>query len=1600
VAFDKPTRNKLAATVAKARGLLVSIQRDGTRFRVEGEFARQFRSLYGIEPNDGSITPLAKLTHLDDTQRAVARLLRDRIDYLEQNQPDANGRAATIHRVLREQAFTVLNRFAALRMAEERGIIIQSVAKGVESKGFQVYENLCGPSMGDRYQQYRTYLFSIFDEISVDLGVLFDRFSPTGLLFPEETALNELLDAVNDPELAHLWAEDETVGWIYQYYNDPDERKAMRKVSTAPRNSRELAVRNQFFTPRYVVEFLVDNTLGRIWYEMCKGKTRLTERCRYLVRRPNEVFLDIEYATLEDSEDDWVIRYATSGNAELLPEDPRLEDLGRFALLINGYDWHAQLLGLDPDENSGCTQDFIDQEINPRLQENQDGAAPSWQGDALRLWCCLHSLQRGFLKEGRLPSGLSSRKVGTTSKEPVLAPLWLALRQALCDGPGGDLSQEELLQQPVFIPHRPLKAPRDIRLLDPACGSMHFGLYAFDLFESIYEEAWHQGHISSQDFGGPSSEFDHQLVVKKESIQQVTGNYATETFDAATARVVLLVSNDPGDGLSHGGPYLREPEGNFRPDILREMPLADFDYAEALHNGWMTEEQGERLVRETDAFEHPCLNPLPNGEVTAQFMREVPAMIIENNIHGVDIDPRAVQIAGLSLWLRAQKSWIDLPAAERPLVRRSNIVCAEPMPGSDAMLEDFIKTLDPPLLGELVKTVFDKMQLAGEAGTLLKIEEEIRSGIDDAKDQWEKLGTAERELFTPEELNQTLRPGTQQQPTGIEKALATDHRPLTTDFFDTAEERIYTALEKYAESAEADDYQRRLFADDAAHGFAFIDLCRKRYDAVVMNPPFGLPVDGQLEWLKSIYTNAYVDLYATMVSRGLSLCQDGLLGCITSRSFMFAKTLTDWRIECFLERVQYVADLGSPVMDAAVVESCAYVLASTDLRRPILVTDCKATPDKGRHLLETLDSCICDYVVDRLEIKQAFRGKFLYSIRSHIRHLFHAKTPKVGNSLLTARQGLKTFNDFRFLRTHWEVSPALKGKGNSWEPVTRGGGNELFYSDFTSVVLWRDDGIEPGAVNFIANGQTAQSRQASRFYRIPGATYTWRAASFKPAALPTGVIVGGKGPTVVSIADASPQLLVGVLSSTIMRALVALQANANQYETGIVEALPHPNLDRDEVGQIESLALDAIQTCRRISTSVDESVEFLPPLLGGSLHSLREEWAAHAQQAVRTVVRIVGEIDKILAGSLHLTKGDVAALAEAAEISPVVSLNHLGASVTELLISLCTACSLGRWDIRYATGERQPPELPDPFDPLPVCPPGMLQNADGLPAAPAEVPGDYPLRITWPGILVSDPGHPEDIVARVRDALVVIWGDRSAAIEQEACEILGVRTLCDYFAEKKSGGKFFKDHLKRYSKSRRKAPIYWPLSTASGSYTLWVYYHRLDDQFLYKAVNDFVAPKLEAVQRDLENLTGLAADKRQSDWADEKEKLELFEKELVEFRDELLRVAELPWKPNLNDGVQITAAPLWSLFRLKPWQKVLKETWEKLERGDYDWAHLAYSMWPDRVREKCKTDKSLAIAHDLEDVYIEPPPKPGKKTRKKKVESKEVQQDLLGPEEN
>ena len=130
-----------------------------------------------------------------------------------------------------------------------------------------------------------------------------------------------------------------------------------------------------------------------------------------------------------------------------------------------------------------------------------------------------------------------------------------------------------------------------------------------------------------------------------------------------------------------------------------------------------------------------------------------------------------------------------------------------------------------------------------------------------------------------------------------------------------------------------------------------------------------------------------------------------------------------------------------------------------------------------------------------------------------------------------------------------------------------------------------------------------------------------------------------------------------------------------------------------------------------------------------------------------------------------------------------------------------------------------------------------------------------------------------------------------------------------------------------------------------------------------------VAPKLAHEERQLTSLVQNAGDSPSAKERKEIAAQEAFVEELRAFLDEVKRVAPL-WNPTLDDGVVLTMAPLWRLVpQHKPWQKELKGRWDELRAGNYDWAQIAMHLWPERVVPKCATDRSLAIAHGLEDVF-------------------------------
>ena len=1341
--MDKDTRNRIQRATQAARALL------------EHEYAEQLEGVFDIRLN-GTIAAEPG-GHLDAAQRVLRTKL---VTAVEHQRASGMKRADAVAAYLREAAFTTLNRFVALKMLEARELAQECISRGDQSTGFKEFTGLASGLVQLPDYGYRLYVESLFDEIGREVRILFDRRDPASLLWPRRPALLDLLAILNEAELAPVWVEDETIGWVYQYFNGDNERKHMRAASQAPRNSRELAVRNQFFTPRYIVQFLADNTLGRIWYEMRQGKTTL-RYLEYLVRKPNEVFL------------------------------------------ADGVDVSA-----------GASQ--------------------------------LHA----------------------------------------------DLTPGEMLKRPAHVPFRAKKDPRDIRVLDPACGSGHFLLYVFDLLLTIYEEAW---------------------------------------------------GDDAGPPSVHTGRSLRH-----------DFPDHD------------------------------------------DLLRAAPELILRYNIHGIDIDPRCTQIAALAQWMRVQRRFHDLGVSRdsRPRIKRINIVVAEAMPSLDAAGSGFVESLTPQLR-KLVQEVFERLDLGGEAGSLLRIEKEMRSSVRRALGEYGSL-----------------------------------FRSSDEDRWRAAEEELLAALQRFAEhGAGGPAYQRRLFAEDAARGFGFIDVCSQRHDVILMNPPFGEPSARGHKVLQGAYSDCRHDIDAAFVRRAEELCIEagGAVGAIVNRTQFFKDVLADWRRSCLLGewQVDSCADLGLGVLDGAMVEAAAYVVfnrapsdGSFSAVRALDVLDKENALRRGVSALRRGTPDKRTFLVPHRAMEAMPSSRIAYWASPSIRRAMASCAP-LDPDLASTRQGLITADNNRFLRLRWEVpvgevevDPVKTAiRSNAWIPYAKGGAYSPYFGDVHLIVQWGRDGAEIKST-VDENGRQASRPQNQNFYFAGGVTYTERTASgFSPRVLQRGCMFDCKGPIVAPHDGSDTMWLLGVLMSRPVAAMLELAVAAGdtsvafgaarQYTQTIAGGVPIPVVAQSDKDLLSKHVARVWRERAKLDSARDTSAFYR-----GSVEPVGSSLVAQEQGRWRSLLHVLEsswEIEQVVCAAYGLDSDARAAIAEEFGGHPcslpcrtlnereVLELQMLWSLPVDGVVDAARETTGGaRFVMKSQFFADKKLELVShllachPRSILKACQAHdfadrLLQrtvardrlfefvgrcfrrwSADEVLSLDLDPEAAFPLPAEEAqvlDVLVDDEGHEKDFLSQQPEREQGVAGFLATA----GSSADGVRRWIR--------DDLFSWTIDRYSKSRRKAPIYWQLSNASSSYSVWIYYHRLTRDTFYRVLSECAGPKLDHEERKLgvlERNTGPAPSATERKEVDSQRD---FVEELRSFRDELSRVAPL-WNPNLNDGVIINFAPLWRLVpQHRGWQRECKATWDKLCKGDYEWAYIAMHLWPERVVPKCAEDRSLAIAHGLEDVF-------------------------------
>ena len=312
---------------------------------------------------------------------------------------------------------------------------------------------------------------------------------------------------------------------------------------------------------------------------------------------------------------------------------------------------------------------------------------------------------------------------------------------------------------------------------------------------------------------------------------------------------------------------------------------------------------------------------------------EIPAAIIENNLFGIDIDPRAIQIASLSLMLTAKEAAIGLGMSPVDVhVKRANLVVANAVDVGKERLGRLVGRLgkrlgSPELQDRLFVTLWENLQSVGELGSLVQVRESVAAVLDDwveAQARRKGLGVIVRE-----------KPMPLFEAAGMSEDIDREHvrqmvlkRSVLEEEAIAIQQELLAAVEDAAGDS-AGDPAEQLFAEDTARGLKLLQVLSRTFDVVVMNPPYGAFVPSVRDYVSAAYPLTKNDIYAAFIDRATQLTEpDGYVGALVSATFVNLKSYEKLRTEILLKRnpLLLLLDLGYGILDDATVEAAAIVL--------------------------------------------------------------------------------------------------------------------------------------------------------------------------------------------------------------------------------------------------------------------------------------------------------------------------------------------------------------------------------------------------------------------------------------------------------------------------------------------------------------------------------------------------------------------------------------------------------------------------------------------------------------------------------------------------
>ena len=258
-----------------------AIKKFATEARRELIFrVRQKASKYGIVPGDKSVNPSADsyegyvFSPTEKEQRiALIKKVEDK----------------GYEQIVEEVAYTWFNRFVALRFMEVNGYLPTRVRVFTNSnnefkpqilteamqmnnlKGLDVKKVYEFKEANDDEGLYKYLLITQCNALNDVLPDMFQNIKDyTELLFPDDllqgksSVIRQMIELIPEED----WKDAvQIIGWLYQYYNSEKKDEVFAKRNSAKISKENIPAATQLFTPDWIVRYMVENSLGRLWLE-------------------------------------------------------------------------------------------------------------------------------------------------------------------------------------------------------------------------------------------------------------------------------------------------------------------------------------------------------------------------------------------------------------------------------------------------------------------------------------------------------------------------------------------------------------------------------------------------------------------------------------------------------------------------------------------------------------------------------------------------------------------------------------------------------------------------------------------------------------------------------------------------------------------------------------------------------------------------------------------------------------------------------------------------------------------------------------------------------------------------------------------------------------------------------------------------------------------------------------------------------------------------------------------------------------------------------------------------------------------------------------